>query len=93
MERRNYLRQVASVVNLHGEAVPGQTLVEIMGNQRVLIEGHLGVLAYDHNLIRVKGKNGHIRICGEKLVLTQMTKSTLVIYGRIMSVVVCDECG
>lgn len=72
--------------NISSEALPGVALVEIAGNQRVLIEKHCGILSYGDSEIIVKAKYGAISVKGEQLRLAAMTKESLVITGCIQSV-------
>ena len=78
--------------DLPGEAVPGLPLVEIMGEHRVLIENHKGVIGYGCSEICVKVKYGVLKICGNELTLARMTKHQLVISGIIDSVCLCRGC-
>jgi sporulation protein YqfC len=66
--------------------LPGMPLIEIAGEKRVLIENHRGVTEYDPLRICVRVKFGQVCVCGEALTLAQMTRSCLVICGRIDSV-------
>jgi len=68
------------------DAVPGQPIIEIAGDRRVLIENHHGVAAYGSEKILVHVKYGSVCICGCNLEMLHMTKEQLVIYGRIDSV-------
>lgn len=58
-------------------------LVEIAGQNRVLIENHQGVLGYSQEEIRIKVCYGCVIISGTNLQLLQMSKAQLVICGRI----------
>lgn len=70
-------------MDLPGESLPGQVLVEITGENRVLIENHRGVREYSQERIGVKVKYGLVQVCGSCLELRCMTKDQLVISGRI----------
>ena len=70
-------------MDLPGESFPGQVLVEITGDNRVLIENHRGVREYSREQIGVNVKYGFVQICGSCLELRCMTKDQLVISGRI----------
>lgn len=82
MDEKFFDRMLARA-DLYSETAPGTTLVELVGNCRVLIENHCGVTAYGCNEICVKGTNGTLCVCGQKLELTRMTKQQLVITGHI----------
>lgn len=84
MEKR-MMDRLASITDLPGEPIPGQTLVELCGTGRVLIEHHKGVTEYGESLIRVKVKFGSICVMGSSLELKHMTRGQLVISG-------CIEC-
>lgn len=89
--RKNFFDSLVSNADLPGEVFPGQPLVEIAGEYRVLIENHSGVTVYSCNEIHVKVKFGQICICGRNLELAQMTRNQLVVTGRIDCVSLCRE--
>ena len=68
------------------EPVPGVPLVELMNDQRVLIENHRGVTAYEKTEIRVQVKFGEIIVCGDLLEIACMSAKQLIIKGNIQSI-------
>lgn len=80
---RYLLERLADEANLTAEPLPGQPIVEIAGDRRVLIENHFGVKEYSRERITVKVKYGFVSVCGCHLELMRMTKEQLVICGRI----------
>jgi len=84
--RKNFVHMIERSA-LGSELVPGQPIVEIAGEHRVLIENHRGVAAYGREKILVKVKFGFICICGCNLEMIHMTNAQLVVSGRIDSVV------
>lgn len=85
-KKRNFLAYMMEQSPLGPESVPGQPIVEIAGECRVLIENHQGVAAYGRERILVKVKFGTVCVCGCNLEMMHMTKEQLVVYGRIDSV-------
>lgn len=85
MMQKNFLDWVITRADLPTESVPGSTLVEIIGECRVLIENHCGVTKYGTNEICVKVSYGVLSVRGARLELSRMTKQQLVITG-------CIEC-
>ena len=77
------LDRITDGADLTGEPLPGQPIVEIGGQRRVLIENHFGVTQYSREKICVKVKFGQIAVCGCGLELARMTKEQLVICGKI----------
>lgn len=86
MKRRGWIERLAETTDLQGEAFPGQPLLEVYGDRRVLIEHHDGVTEYGREKIQVKVRYGYLCICGGCLELARMTAEQLVISGRIDSV-------
>ena len=82
----SFFAQMIENTDLAPESVPGQPIIEIAGDRRVLIENHQGVAAYGRNQILVKVRYGSVCICGCNLEMLHMTKEQLVICGRIDSV-------
>lgn len=86
VKHRGWIERLADSADLQGEAFPGQPLVELYGDRRVLIEHHGGVTEYGREKIQVKVRYGYLCICGSCLELARMTADQLVITGRIDSV-------
>lgn len=81
---RVFLEKLAADAELG--PLPGQPIVEIAGDRRVLIENHLGVKAYGREKIVVKVKYGALCVCGCGLEMMRMSREQLVIQGRIDAV-------
>lgn len=81
-----WMERLAERADLQGEALPGQPLVEIFGERRVLIEHHNGVIEYGKEKIQVKMRYGCLCISGDGLELSKMNVDQLIICGRIDSV-------
>lgn len=71
------------------DALPGVPVVEICGVNRVLVEGHKGVIEYGNELIQVIMGYGRLKIIGCSLTLAHMSKEKLVITGQISQVCLC----
>ena len=78
MEIRNRLPHIGK---LSGTAkLP---LVELAGTKRILIENHMGILAYSPEEIQIKVEYGGLLITGNGLKFTELCKEQLVITGHI----------
>ena len=87
MRKGRYIWEKITTPPSHGaESAAYQTIVELAGDRRVLIENHLGVITYGKEKIIVKVKYGAVCVCGCSLELTHMTKEQLVIFGTIQSI-------
>lgn len=63
-----------------------RTLAEIYGYDRLLVEHHRGILGYGTQCIRIAATYGELLVEGEDLRLCCMSRSQLVIRGRLKSV-------
>ena len=83
---KRILHRLATAAQLEDEAIPRLPLVEIMNDQRVLIENHQGVVEYGELQISVKVNFGLVTVCGCDLDLARMMKGQLVVTGKIAAV-------
>ena len=84
MKRGNgWIEKFAKEADLQGEAFPGQSVIELFSDKRVLIEHHRGVSQYSECEITIRLKFGLLRICGSQLELAKMSSHQLIITGRI----------
>lgn len=81
-----FWERLTEQTDLWEETVPGQSVVEIAGTNRLLIENHGGILGYDHCSITVKVRFGCVQVCGCNLQIRRMSREQLIICGRIDSV-------
>ena len=50
----SWMRRIVDHAELMDEILPGQTVIELLGEGRVLIEGHGGILAYIDEAVHAK---------------------------------------
>lgn len=79
----NFLERLMDGADLPGEPLPGQPLVEVAGDRRVLVENHSGVTEYGRERIKIRVKYGELCVCGCNLEMIRMTRQQLIITGRI----------
>ena len=63
-------------------------LVELAGESRILVENHLGVVAYSTKEIKIKVCYGTLSIIGCDLYFAQIQKEQIVINGQIYSITI-----
>ena len=72
--------------DLPAEALPKVPILEMVGNKRVLIEHHCGVIAFSTCEISVRTDCGIYLVRGNRLEIAKMTRFHLVIIGNIEAV-------
>lgn len=85
-QKKNIFQRVIHGNELSHEVLPVAPLVEIIGDERVLIENHICVVSYDTSKVCVRVKYGTVFVQGEQLHLTYMSIEKLIITGSINSV-------
>ena len=91
-QQNRILRQLELRAQLSGQPLPGIPIVELAGDRRVLIENHLGVIAYCCHKVIVKVHCGFMCIYGDDLYIHKMSREQLVIAGRIDAVNFRERC-
>lgn len=90
MERQTRRRGAAEVVaqtfGLPADAVAGMPLIELIGDRRIRVERHRGILAYDPGEIHIGGGRVTIRVRGVDMELKVMNRTELLVEGQIFSV-------
>lgn len=71
---------------LEPEGIRPRTLTELYGNERLLVEQHRGILGYGTECIRIAATFGVLAVEGVELRLCCMSRSQLVIRGKILSI-------
>lgn len=87
MGRNGIIRKLTERSGLHGEPINNDSLLELSGDDRILIENHHCVISYCHDEIAVRVKFGIVHIKGHSLVLACASKEQLVIHGKIDCVI------
>lgn len=82
----NWLQQLMDGMDLPGENLPKEPLIEIAGDRRVLVENHSGVTEYGREKIQIRVRYGQLCVCGGDLEMIRMTRQQLIITGRIDAV-------
>ena len=87
MEKKYRLLQtLADGMDLPGEPLPGLPVVELWGQQRVLMENYRGIVSYSPEEILVRVSYGQVKLSGSAMELTLMTGEQLIISGKIHTV-------
>lgn len=86
MDKGKMLRKLTEKAGLYAEAIPGVPLLELCGEDRVLIENHISVAGYTENEVLIRVCYGLLQIKGESLILTKVNKEMLLICGGIVSI-------
>lgn len=88
-EKKGLLQRLLESGGLEEETIPGQSVVELLGDNRVLVENHRRIIEYDLTRICLQLNFGTIVIVGCNLRLRAMTGRKLLITGKIQQIELC----
>jgi sporulation protein YqfC len=77
------LAELAELFDLPGDVVAGLCHVEMLGDRRLFVSRHSGILSYSDRQIDVNTPGGVLRVTGENLSLEAMTAEELRIGGCV----------
>lgn len=77
------LAELAELFDLPGDLVAGLCHLEMIGDRRLFLEHHRGILSYSDRQIDVNTPGGILRVRGSRLGLEAMTGEELRIGGCI----------
>jgi sporulation protein YqfC len=83
IEKKGGLR---SFFEMPQSAMGGGMHIELSGNTEAVVDGCVGVLEYDENIIRLAGKKMSVRFTGRRLQLKVLTHDSAVLEGFILGV-------
>ena len=86
-KKQDLLQKLADAMELPGEPIPGRPILELLGDSRIVLEHHRGVLAYSGEKIVVSVSYGELEISGENLELLQMTARQLIVAGPVTAII------
>ena len=87
MKRRKKIRETAGEwLEIPGEIAADVPRMELLGEHRVHLENHRGVLHYDSSAIRIATSLGPVSIRGEELLLRNVGREDILFKGTIHSV-------
>ncbi len=90
MKNGRLIQKIPFQSDLPGEILPTQTVTELIGRSRVLVENHKGVCVYNSEKIILKVSFGRLCVSGTDLMLACMSRHQLVITGNIFAITVIN---
>ncbi|GFN22515.1 MAG: sporulation protein YqfC [Thermoanaerobacteraceae bacterium] len=80
-------------LDLPPDAVMNLPRLTLLGNSRLIVENHRGLLVYNRDLIRIKVTIGEIEVDGEDLMLRAIRPEALVVEGNIRKITLAQGGG
>lgn len=91
--KKHVVNKLIHIMELEPDILPGLPVIELFGNQRLIIENYLRVTDYSAEQIYIALSFGHLQIYGSNLLLARLAQDKLVVTGRIQKLSLNDERG
>jgi sporulation protein YqfC len=85
-QKTTFMQKVAKAMELPIDLVSGMSHLELSGNREAVVDGCNSVLEFDENIVRLSVGKHIIRFSGRGLTLKELTKSSVVVEGFIISI-------
>lgn len=85
-DKNGIKRRLVTALELPKDVTLGLPVVNMMGGEEIFVDNHKGILEYSVAHIRIATSVGVLRVCGEELLLRQMTHENIAIAGKIEKV-------
>ncbi|MGI9950811.1 sporulation protein YqfC [Moorellaceae bacterium AZ2] len=85
--------RLARFLDLPQDAVLDLPRLTLVGNSRLILENHRGLLVYSRELIRIKVTAGEIEIDGEDLMLRAVRPEAVAVEGTIRRITLAQGVG
>ena len=86
MKQSKMLRTITEKAGLEAETLPGVPLLELSGDDSILVENHICVVGYTENEILIRVSFGLIQIVGHDLVVSRIDCERLAVRGSFRSI-------
>jgi sporulation protein YqfC len=77
--------QVERTLELPVGSLSGAVRMELSGNRRAVIDGGVGIVEYNDDVIRLNTGSGIVRFTGRGLSMSCLTEESAVVEGHILS--------
>jgi sporulation protein YqfC len=86
MKGEKIFDHLANIIASEEVNIPGQSIMELCTNRRILIEEHKGLLEYGPEKVMVEVSFGKLCIVGSGLKVAKMTSQQIAVVGCIRAV-------
>lgn len=82
----NIKENVSNALEIPKDILLDLPRITLIGNLQVSIENHKGIIEYSNEYIRVKIKDGIIKVSGMDLIIKTIITEEIIISGKIASI-------
>ena len=91
MRRKRRIERKGLICELLFDSLTGDAQVALHGRRAAIVEGHQGVITMEETCVRFESMNGVISICGNHLVLKELSLDAAMVMGVSIDFVAYDD--
>lgn len=77
---------ISEILELPKDIILDLPRITVLGNLEFRIENHKGIIEYSNEKIRIKIKNGIIKLIGANLLIKTIISEEIIVTGNILSI-------
>ena len=81
--------RLPELFNIPELTLPGEAIIEVFGDRRILIEGSCAVLQYAPNCIKLRNQCGTVCVLGCGLRMAEISNTQTIIIGKVENISIC----
>jgi sporulation protein YqfC len=86
VRKNRHLQRIAGFFEFPEDIILDLPRITMLGNKQLLVENHKGIMEYTPSLVRVKLKQGELKVTGQRLVLESLQAEQLLVAGIVEEV-------
>lgn len=90
MDREKIRDSLISAAGMPKDVLRGASVLTVLGSFEICIENFRGITEYTEELVRIRTKEGQIRITGKKMTVEYYTDTEMKITGEIHAIEFSD---
>ncbi|HHZ03259.1 MAG TPA: hypothetical protein GX396_10070 [Tissierellia bacterium] len=87
----NFRSRLADELEIPNNALSNNFDLRMHGNKKVIIENHLGITLYEHNIVTIKTNGLNITIKGSKFKIEEINDYKVIVNGNIKEIIFHKE--
>ncbi|GAB6138337.1 sporulation protein YqfC [Halanaerobaculum tunisiense] len=87
MRRQDKLKaKLAELFDLPRDVVLNLPRISLIGNLKLQVENHRGIIKYTPELIKIRAYRGSLLITGKELIIDQLREEEIIVMGKISDI-------
>ncbi len=82
-KKEKFKAKIADFLELPSDVILDLPRLVLMGNQRLFLENHRGIVEYTNEVVRIDTPAGEVKITGKRLNILMIAKEEIMLEGEL----------